>query len=399
MTLSRRLTLYFLATGAAILVCSFVALIPLTRGLSSIGEFHGPALTALQTLESSTNYAIQESFAYVVAGHAAEKKEFYAWATDFERQAQEFRSLAHLDDPEEKVERSLFVSVETHSQAVISGAERMFEEYEKTGSVSSDVFDSYKNTVNALADSLDELVEIERQEVASAQEEAVGLIRTSEFLLVILGALGLVLAAVMAHFASKRITDPVEQLTAAAAELGAGNLDRRAPVDSADEMGLLARTLNQMAAELQQSLDRQVRQERLAVLGQITSTVSHELRNPLAAIRTSMAAIKRLTPEGDGRIAEVVAIGDRSIMRCDAIIGELLDYVRSSPPDFGPHQWDDWVGRELADFDLDPSITLRRDLDSGCTPQFDENESHGRSTTCSRMLVMRCWHTRPVIAN
>ena len=39
--------------------------------------------------------------------------------------------------------------------------------------------------------------------------------------------------------------------------------------------------------ELQETQEQLVQQEKLAVLGQLAATVSHELRNPLATIRVS----------------------------------------------------------------------------------------------------------------
>ena len=59
-----------------------------------------------------------------------------------------------------------------------------------------------------------------------------------------------------------------------------------------------------------------MRKERLAALGQLTATVSHELRNPMSALTNAVAAIKKLTGDKDERLAASLRIVDRSIGRC-----------------------------------------------------------------------------------
>lgn len=81
--------------------------------------------------------------------------------------------------------------------------------------------------------------------------------------------------------------------------------------------------------ELRNAQDELVRKERLATLGQLTATVSHELRNPLAAMRPSIYLIKRYLGENADKIlVNAIERLDRNIARCDQIIDELLDFTR-----------------------------------------------------------------------
>ena len=52
-------------------------------------------------------------------------------------------------------------------------------------------------------------------------------------------------------FLSKRITEPIEALTAATREISAGNLDHRVDVKAGDELGMLVTMFNDMASRLQ----------------------------------------------------------------------------------------------------------------------------------------------------
>ncbi len=52
-------------------------------------------------------------------------------------------------------------------------------------------------------------------------------------------------------FLSKKITEPIEALTAATREISAGNLDYRVDIKAGDELGMLVSMFNDMASRLQ----------------------------------------------------------------------------------------------------------------------------------------------------
>jgi signal transduction histidine kinase len=75
---------------------------------------------------------------------------------------------------------------------------------------------------------------------------------------------------------------PVRELTAASRALAQGDLTRRVPVRSQDEIGELSASFNRMAANLE-------RAERLR--REMTADIAHELRNPLAVMQAQLEAI------------------------------------------------------------------------------------------------------------
>jgi signal transduction histidine kinase len=86
-------------------------------------------------------------------------------------------------------------------------------------------------------------------------------------------------------------------------------------------------------AELRGAQDKLLVQERLAVLGQLTATVSHELRNPLGTISNALSNIKLAITSNEIAMAnKSIEVMARNIQRCDKIIDELLEYGRKSRP-------------------------------------------------------------------
>lgn len=91
-----------------------------------------------------------------------------------------------------------------------------------------------------------------------------------------------VLALALGLLLFRQIVAPVRAVTTAAQQLAAGQLDRRVPVTSQDEVGQLARAFNQMAEAL--ARDRQLRQTMMA-------DIAHELRTPLSIIQANLEAM------------------------------------------------------------------------------------------------------------
>ncbi len=144
---------------------------------------------------------------------------------------------------------------------------------------------------------------------------------------------------------------------------------------NADILGLnqdLERRVEQRTAELQEAQSELMRQERLAAIGHLTATVSHELRNPLGAIRTAIYLVRGRT-EGQGLgVESALERVDRSVSRCDNIINELLDYTRATALKPENQLVDDWLQTFLGEQDLPDTVSAKLLLGTdGLVAAFD----------------------------
>ncbi|MBZ5602807.1 MAG: HAMP domain-containing protein [Acidobacteriia bacterium] len=85
-------------------------------------------------------------------------------------------------------------------------------------------------------------------------------------------------------FVARRIMRPVAELDRAAAEIARQNYGYRVDVHTGDELGRLAGTFNAMSESIQRAREELKTQERISTIGRLSTSIVHDLRNPLAAI-------------------------------------------------------------------------------------------------------------------
>ena len=99
-------------------------------------------------------------------------------------------------------------------------------------------------------------------------------------------------------------------------------------------------------------------------LGQLIATVGHELRNPLGTIRTSLFFVAQRLRGKELGVEAALERMERGIVRCDAIVSDLLDYSGNRPIDPRPTELDPWLAALLDEYELPSNVVLERQLNS-----------------------------------
>ncbi|MHB1013939.1 MAG: sensor histidine kinase [Desulfurivibrionaceae bacterium] len=64
----------------------------------------------------------------------------------------------------------------------------------------------------------------------------------------------------------------------------------------------------------------------LAAIGELTSSIAHEMRNPLSSIKMNTTAIQQKLGDGDAAFAELAAITCQQSLRLETMLNDLLSY-------------------------------------------------------------------------
>ncbi|WP_410605237.1 ATP-binding protein [Amycolatopsis sp. lyj-90] len=168
--------------------------------------------------------------------------------------------------------------------------------------------------------------------------------------------LAVLITALVAWFAAGRALRPVEAIRRELAEVSGSRLDRRVPVPpSRDEVARLATTTNATLDRLQQAHDQQER---------FVADASHELRSPLANLRTGLEVALTHADRADWP-----AVARRSLLdiqRLQRITADLLQLAvdpAELPAPEGIVDLADVVGEQVAERTLEPGPAVVSDVD------------------------------------
>jgi signal transduction histidine kinase len=131
---------------------------------------------------------------------------------------------------------------------------------------------------------------------------------------------GILVAAALAWYLSRRITKPVLALSEAADEIAEGHYDVHLPaMRTSDEIGQLSTRFGQMAERLKEAEEL----ERNFLM-----TVSHELRTPLTAIRGHVDALREGVAHDEASRAESLGVIAAEAERLERLVGDVLDLAK-----------------------------------------------------------------------
>ena len=172
--------------------------------------------------------------------------------------------------------------------------------------------------------------------------------------------ISIVFAFIIMNVLFRNISEPLGQLLTGIERISSGDFDHQITVITKDEIGVVAKTFNQMAADMKKTagekdrlleelhffnleLERKVsevsaelmmanesirRNEILAVVGTLAAGVSHELSTPLGTI-LGFIQIFKTQLIADKELMEDITLVEQELLRCKKIVSDLLDTVRS----------------------------------------------------------------------
>jgi signal transduction histidine kinase len=128
----------------------------------------------------------------------------------------------------------------------------------------------------------------------------------------------------------------IDNLIEGTTMIGRGMLDHRISVERKDEIGLLALSINKMAAELKKrryefesAYEKMSQMDRLSALGRLTAGIAHEINNPLSIISNYTQVLAR-DPRVHHDIQKDIQVIQEEINRASEIIRRLLNFSGKS---------------------------------------------------------------------
>ena len=224
-------------------------------------------------------------------------------------------------------------------------------------------FGSLFEQIDDLRDALDARVE---ETTASANRTE----RRVVILLVISSIALIVVALVSVILFRNWVMRPVQVLSVATHAIALGDYNTKIPLEGETEFARLARDVEAMSASIENFQEQLVEKERMAAVGEMTASVAHNVRNPLASIR-AMAQGGRRDPDLEKEKKQVFGTIMETVDRADRWLKDLLTALRpvkiaSAVEDLNAVVEEVVVGSRV--FAERKGISLELELDSGLDP-------------------------------
>ncbi len=130
----------------------------------------------------------------------------------------------------------------------------------------------------------------------------------------------------------------------------------------------LEREVQDRTAELRDAQAELVRNEKLALLGQVSANISHEIRNPLNAAKTSAYYLMNAKSPTESKIIEHLERIDRQIHMIDNVITALTDLAKLPDPRIAEVDLIELVQQTIDSVDLPPDIHVVIEKAPGLPP-------------------------------
>lgn len=167
-----------------------------------------------------------------------------------------------------------------------------------------------------------------RLEVLKSVDQATAVLGQLNRLLVALGTIAVVAGGLLVFFLARTFTKPLERLVLGVRALGTGDYTYPLSVHGRDEVAELTSSFQRMRSSLQETQQRLLESERLATIGQMASSISHDLRHHLAAV---VANCEFLTDTARGAAERQVLYDEvrTAVNQMTDLIESLLEFTRT----------------------------------------------------------------------
>lgn len=159
------------------------------------------------------------------------------------------------------------------------------------------------------------------------------------------------LAMLVSLAASRMAIKPLARIIDGIKEFASGNLAYRIKAIKGVETRRVAVAFNAMAEELQKRQVELIQADKLASLGLLSAGFAHEVRNPLAGIKTSAQVMAKRSSSAE---TKNLALGiSKEVDRLNKLVGDLLHFSRPKPSARKPCDLVDIINHALTILDFE----------------------------------------------
>ena len=152
---------------------------------------------------------------------------------------------------------------------------------------------------------------------------------------IILSGVAVVIVAIIASLIiANSISRPIKKLQLATKEIAQGKLAEKIKISGSDEIKDLASDINKMQISLKQAQNNLIKNERFSAIGELSSRLAHDIRNPISIIKTAVSLWKQTHKDMSEKDLETLEMIDNATSKIKYLVENVLDFVRSREPKY-----------------------------------------------------------------
>ena len=189
-----------------------------------------------------------------------------------------------------------------------------------------------------------------------------------------IGIAGVIVGSILVYFVSTSFTRPLGHLVKGVQALESGDFDYPLKVQGNDEVSKLTSAFDGMRSRLQESQQQLLATERLATIGRMATSISHDLRHPLTAILAyaEFLAETRITESQRNDFYQEIRI---AVNRMTEELNSLLGFSKQGEAIRPTHaRLEEVIDRAILNVRVLPefeSLTIQYTSEGDCSGYFD----------------------------
>jgi len=191
----------------------------------------------------------------------------------------------------------------------------------------------------------------------------------------VISILGMISSVMIGLILAYFISNPLLKLSKMAKQFSGGDFNANFKDSKIMEINMIGDSFNSMGQSLKKLIETEkklaeshamMKNERLGAIGQLSASMAHDLKNPLATIKTSATIIQKQAINVDPEIEKAMQRMDRAIFRMSHQIDDVLNFVRTTPLNLSEKRIKDIINESIDSLEIPNNIKFKM-IDSDFT--------------------------------
>lgn len=200
--------------------------------------------------------------------------------------------------------------------------------------------------------------------------------------LLLISLIGILMIIMIGFTVTVFVSKPLDKLAFLSSKLSKGDFTVKADKSKIQEIKMISDSFNELTQSLKKLVSTEkalaeskvkIRNERLSAIGELSASMAHDLKNPLAVIKASSDILKRKfgsqKNDKDEKLDRLFSNMDDAVSRMSHQIKDVLDYVRITPIDIKESSLNKIIHNSIYSLNVPNNVTIslpKDDLNIKC---------------------------------